>query len=278
VTSPLSRGISIYKQEGVKALSVRTLRKIHRNIYPKLMTVRGHYSLTLNDCSVNFSAPTATMVDRNCGRFRSEKQEIQDLIDEIREDDIVYDIGANTGLYTLFAAMACPNGLIVAFEPYPPNLNLLKRDIARNGLENVAVRNVALSDSIGTTNFSQPDKDDIGYGSSSIQTDQSDSTVEVPVTTGDQLVANGEVAAPNIIKIDVEGAEPLVLAGLEDLLSEPDCRTVYCEVHLPGEEKRPSVEDFGSSPESLRERLEEFGFGVEYAHDRGSEIFYKFKK
>jgi FkbM family methyltransferase len=274
----ITRGISIYKQEGAKALSQRALQKILRETYCKSMSVRGRYSLTLDDLTLTFSAPTATMVHRNRGRFKSERQELRDLINEIQEGDVVYDIGANTGLYTLFAAMACPNGEVIAFEPYLPNLNLLKQDVSRNKLQNVDIRGVALSNSTGNISFSQPEKDNVGYGSSSIETDQPEATIEVPTTTGDQLVADDEIPAPNVVKIDVEGAESLVLKGLENALSGQSCRTVYCEVHLPGVEKRPSVEDFGSSPEAIQKYLENFGFTIEQVHNRDSEIFYKARK
>lgn len=279
MTSVVTRSISIYKEEGATTLLKRGLRKIHRDAYCKSMSVRGRYSFTLTDHTITFSAPTPTVVKRNRSRFKSEKQELADFINEIKEGDVVYDVGANTGLYTLFAAKACPDGEVIAFEPYPPNLDLLKQDVARNQLQNVEIVDVALSDSVGNIEFSQPSEDDVGYGSSSIEADESEATIEVPTTTGDQLIADGEIPAPNVIKIDVEGSEPLVLEGLEKALSAPSCRTVYCEVHLPGVDKRPSVEDFGSSAEDIENRLREFGFTVERLHSsRGSEIFYKAKK
>jgi FkbM family methyltransferase len=266
--------MSIYKQEGAKTLFQRVFQKT----YYKAMSAHGRYSLTLNGLTVTFSAPTSTMVNRNRHRFESEKFELQDFISEIQEDDVVYDIGANTGLYTLFAAAVCPDGEVIAFEPYPPNLNLLKQDIDRNNLQNVNIKNVALSDSIGSISFSQPEEDDVGYGSSSIETTQSKASIEVPTTTGDQLIADGEIPAPNVIKIDVEGAEPLVLRGLENALTGQSCRTVYCEVHLPGVEERPSVKDFDSSPEEIQKQLEYFGFTVRQVRDRDNEILYKAEK
>jgi len=212
-------------------------------------------------------------------RFKSERKELRDFLSEIEKGDVVYDVGANTGLYTLFAAKACPDGEVIAFEPYPPNLGLLKQDVARNQLQNVEIVDMALSDSVGSIEFSQPDKDDVGYGSSAIEATESEATIEAPTTTGDQLIADGEIPAPSVVKIDVEGSEPLVLEGLETTLSASSCRAVYCEVHLPGADKRPSVEDFGSSPEDIRNRLKEFGFTVKVLDSRGeNEIFYKAHK
>lgn len=277
--SAIRRWISIYQEEDAITFLRRVLRDLHRDIYCKLMPIMGYYTLAVNNHTVTFSAPSSTMVRRNRLRFKSENKELRDFLDEIKEDSVVYDVGANTGLYTLFAAKACPDGEMIAFEPYPPNLGLLKQDVARNQLQNVRVIDMALSDSVGSIEFSQPDEDDVGYGSSSIETNESEGTIEVPTTTGDQLIADGEIPAPNVVKIDVEGSEPLVLEGLETALSASSCRTVYCEVHLPGEDRRPSVEDFGSSPEDIQNQLEEFGFTVEELDNRAeNEMFYKAHK
>ena len=279
MTSVVTRGLSIYKEEGATTLLNRALRKLHRDTYCKAMSIRGQYSFTLEKHTVTFSAPTPTMVRRNRMRFKSERKELRDFLSEIEKGDVVYDVGANTGLYTLFAAKACPDGEVIAFEPYPPNLGLLKQDVARNQLQNVEIVDMALSDSVGSIEFSQPDKDDVGYGSSAIEATESEATIEAPTTTGDQLIADGEIPAPSVVKIDVEGSEPLVLEGLETTLSASSCRAVYCEVHLPGADKRPSVEDFGSSPEDIRNRLKEFGFTVKVLDSRGeNEIFYKAHK
>lgn len=276
--SAISQGISICQEKGVSTLFRKGLRKLHQDAFCKYISIRGQYSFTLEDHTVTFSAPTLTMVKRNHGRFKSEKKELRDFLNEVGEDDIVYDIGANTGLYTLFAAKACPDGEVIAFEPYPPNLIMLNKDVARNQLQNIEIIDMALSDSVGNIEFNQPDEDDVGYGSSSIEANESETTIEVPTTTGDKLIADSEIPEPNVVKIDVEGSEPLVLEGLENALSAPSCRTVYCEVHLSGVDHRPSIEDFGSSEEDIANRLREFGFTVERLQSRGSEILYKAQK
>lgn len=278
MASIISRGISIYQEEGATTLLRRALQKLYRDAFYKSISIRGQYSFTLEGHTVTFSAPTPTMIKRNRQRFKTEKKELRDFLNEIEEDDIIYDVGANTGLYTLFAAKACPDGEIVAFEPYPPNLGLLKQDVARNQLQNVEIVNMALSDSVGSIGFSQPDEDNVGYGSSTIETNGFEGTIKVPTTTGDQLIADGEIPTPNVVKIDVEGAEPLVLEGLKKALSAPSCRTVYCEIHLPGMDKRPSVEDFESSAEDIENQLRELGFTVERLHSMEVEIFCKAQK
>jgi FkbM family methyltransferase len=276
--SLIARGVDIYNEEGAAPLLKKTLQKIHRQTYYKINTIRGQYSLTLSNQTVKFSAPTRAMVKRNQSRFKSENRVLENFINEISEDDVVYDIGANTGLYTIFGAKACPNGRVISFEPYPPNLDILKKDIARNNLLNVNVLEIALSDSVGSIKFSQPDVDDIGYGSSSIETRESKSTIEVPTTTGDHLISEGKIPSPNVVKIDVEGSEPLVLKGLEKSLSDSRCRTLFCEVHLSSSDHRPCIEDFGSSLEDIQNQIRQYGFTVEQLDSRGDEILLRAQK
>ena len=276
MSSLFDRSISIYEKEGASSLIRKALRKIYKDTYYTVLSIRGHYSLALENQSIEFSAPSLNTIKRNRKRFMSEKAELRDFISEISPDDVVYDIGANTGLYTLFAADKHSNGEVIAFEPYPPNINILKQDINRNKLQNIVVIEMALSDSVGTVEFSQPETDDVGYGSSSIEAEKAEGSIEVPTTTGDQLIADGEIPPPNVVKIDVEGAEPLVLEGLEHTLSTEDCRTIYCEVHLSGSDRRPSVEDFGSSLDDIRSRLSDLGYRVQKIGSRSdTEVFLK---
>lgn len=262
VTSLADRALAVYRKDGALSLSKKALHKLYTETYSRTMSARGHYSLSLDDRTVEFSATTPTLVKRNRQRFQSESEEIRDFLDSIDEDEVVYDIGANTGLYSLFAATKCHRGTVIAFEPYPPNAEVLHRDRDRNEMNNIQILEYALSDSEGEIDFSQPKEDDIGFGSSSIDAMRSGDVITVPTTTGDTLVRDDKIPTPNVIKIDVEGAEPLVIDGMEETLAAPSCRTIYCEVHLPGISKRPSIKDFGSTPNELEAKLEELGFSV----------------
>ncbi len=279
MTSLADRAVSVYREDGALVLGKKTLRKLQTKSYCQAVSLLGHYSLTLDDQTVEFSAPTPTMVKRNRRRFQSEREEVRSFLNTIEPEDTVYDVGANTGLYSLFTATKCRRGTVAAFEPYPPNIEILKQDIDRNGFQNIEVVESALSDSVGEIEFSHPEGDDVGYGSSSIDVEGGNNALTVPTTTGDTLVSDGELPSPNVVKIDVEGAEPLVIEGMKETLSAPECRAVFCEIHLPGSERRPSIENFGSSPEDFRSKLESFGFTIEEIESsRGSEIAIKAEK
>lgn len=273
----IREGIKILSEEGPISFLREVLGYFHGTIY---WSIYDSYTLSILDTEVAFTGPNRTVVRRNTRRFDSEKSELTDLLREIKPDDVFFDIGANTGLYTLFAAKHCPAADVVAFEPYPPNVRLLKHDTEQNNLENVDVRREALSDSMGTVEFDQPEQEDAGYGSGSIQarSGNSHSTVEVPAKSGDELISNDEIPVPNIIKIDVEGAEPLVVEGMKSALSNPDCRLVYCEIHRGDIGYRPSISDFGMTLADMKTRFEEFGFNIEELQNRETEVLLKMQK
>lgn len=264
------------KNEGPTQLMKKGMIKAYKNTYYNALVARGHYSLEIDGISAIFTAKKEKEVDRNHQRLEIEKNIIADLLNEVNEDDTVYDIGANTGLYTIFAAHKCKNGDVVAFEPYQPNIETLKDNLSYNDLRNVDVVDVALSDSTGEVEFSQPDNYEVGYGSSSISAYDTANSITVPTTRGDELITCGEIPKPNVVKIDVEGAEQLVVDGLKDGLKSPSCRLLYCEVHLPRKDGlRPSITDFGSSLSELQSTLEDFGFDIDIIERSSSDVHIK---
>jgi|AntRauTorcE11898_2_1112593.scaffolds.fasta_scaffold00669_3 FkbM family methyltransferase len=272
--SKIREGLKILMEEGPSSFIQEVLHYILETVR---YTIVGSYTLSIGDTSVSFTAPNPRVVKRNKRRFETEQRELTDLLREIEDNDVFFDIGANTGLYSLFAAKRAKSVEVVAFEPYPPNVRLLKHDIERNNLGNISVREVALSDSEGKVEFNQPEIEDIGYGSGAIDSsgDNSSARVEVPATKGDELISKGEIPAPNIVKIDVEGAEPLVLDGMEDALGRSECRLVFCEIHLNDVEHRPSISDFGVSLSDMKLRFEKLGYEVEELQTKGAEVLLK---
>lgn len=144
---------------------------------------------------------------------------------------VVWDVGAHIGYHTLaFANLTGPNGRVVAFEPNPSNYNWLLQHLTANPhlAGRIEAKAVALTNIVGEQLFhcSVTEKNsDLGYlDNSGIPADrirrevyESLETVTVSVTTGDYLVADGQ-CAPTFMKIDVEGAEMLVLEGSRQTL------------------------------------------------------------
>ena len=128
-----------------------------------------------------------------------------------KRGDTFWDVGAHKGFMTLAAAsMVGPDGRVVAVEPAAANLRFLRRHIAWNQERNVEVVPVALSDAEGQAAFA-------GTGSS-IAFRMGVGPETVQVTTVERLVAERDLPRPQVLKIDVEGAEAAVLRGMGSLL------------------------------------------------------------
>jgi FkbM family methyltransferase len=139
------------------------------------------------------------------GSYEAEKQ--RSFSGVVRPGAVVYDIGANVGFYTLLsAALAGPSGKVYAFEPLPRNLRFLRRHIGINKLTNVEVIEAAVSDREGTAMFD--DTANAAMGSLSAR-----GSLKVRTVAIDDLAAQGLLRPPDMVKIDVEGAEADVLAG-----------------------------------------------------------------
>lgn len=125
----------------------------------------------------------------------------------IKQGDVVFDIGAHVGFYTILASeLIGETGKVFAFEPLPRNIFYLERHIKINKCENVKIIKTAVSDKEGIAFLS--DNCDSSY-SRIIE----DSGIEVKTVAIDNLVGSGKLPIPNVIKIDVEGAEFSVLKG-----------------------------------------------------------------
>lgn len=130
----------------------------------------------------------------------------------IRPGDVVFDLGANVGFYTLIAATATgPSGKVYAFEPLPRNLTFLRRHLDENDVRNVEVVAAAVADSSGVFAFEEAESPSMGRLGSS-------GTLQIPTVSLDEMLLEGRVSAPHVLKVDIEGGERLALEGARRLL------------------------------------------------------------
>lgn len=144
----------------------------------------------------------------------------------IGDGAVVYDVGANVGIYSLLASLrAGPSGRVYAFEPLESNLRHLRRHITLNKLRNCTVLEQAVCNEEGTRSFSAA-----GFDSSMAHL-APDGELRVSSTTLDNCVYGVKrLRPPDIIKIDVEGAELEVLEGCDRIVSEFH-PTIFLEIH-----------------------------------------------
>ena len=142
-----------------------------------------------------------------------EKAEFDWLLPKVRENDVIWDIGANIGIYCITLSKAKSGVVVEAFEPWPETIEKLKVNLRNNRVSNVNIHEIALSNKVGQIGFvSLPDAPGCNHMATN-------SGICVETTTGESVVENG-TAKPDIIKIDVEGFEPEVLDGMRNLLKD----------------------------------------------------------
>lgn len=202
-------------------------------------------------------------------RFRDlshERPIIEDFLTALNSDDTFYDIGANVGTYTCFAAAELGPSRTVAFEPEPENADRLQENLERNNL-NAEIIQVALSDTDGTVDLSLTG-DEAGEGEHTIATNDGGRTLEVKTARGDSIIEEHKLPKPTVVKVDVEGAELSVLRGLRETLDE-NCRLIYVEVHTK------KITGFDEDPSEIKNFLTEVGFEVTEISRRGTTVFLK---
>jgi FkbM family methyltransferase len=153
-----------------------------------------------------------------------EAQYVEALRKIIKQDQTVFDIGANIGFYSvLFSGWVGPNGRVIAYEPDPDNLKLLRRNLELNNCRNVVVRPVALAAQSGNEIFSIDPvthmTGHLGAGATYAATifgNSKENLISVPTSTLDEEVTR--FGAPDIIKMDIEGGEYDALRGGAALL------------------------------------------------------------
>jgi FkbM family methyltransferase len=157
---------------------------------------------------------------------------------------VVLDIGANTGVYTLLAALANPNVQVIAFEPVPFIFNHLSHNIHINQLEGrCAARQEAVSNMMNTAQLHVP-FGDLPSSSSLLNEGfrgYAGYKITVPVVTIDSMCEHAD-----LVKMDVEGFEPQVLDGMSRLLdtSKPNI-IVECNPDGPYKEIQARLSKYG---------------------------------
>src|SRR4029079_13585018 len=142
----------------------------------------------------------------------------------------IADVGANWGYFTLVAAPAVgPSGSVVALEPDPRQFDALSRNVALNGFAHVQCIEAAASSSEGRVTLAGFADEGANRGVSRIGDSGQGPTVDVRSVGLDALVPGP--AAIDLVKIDVEGAEDLVLEGMRDGLRSRRYRALILEIH-----------------------------------------------
>jgi FkbM family methyltransferase len=176
---------------------------------------------------------------------------------------MIFDVGAHHGESVRQYRMLFPAATICSFEPFPDSFAKLQKVITN--LSNVRSFNVALADRVGEAEFNAnqysatnsllttaPDVENVWPGG---QVDTRE-RIRVPTTTLDAFCREHSIDTIDLLKLDVQGAEPRVLKGGEETLRQGKVRLLYTEIlTLPAYQGQISFEEF------LR-MMREYGFDL----------------
>jgi FkbM family methyltransferase len=148
-----------------------------------------------------------------------------------------------------------PSAQIHAFEPVPERIEQLHAHVQHNGASGIVINPCAVGAGNGSFSFFAVHQGNTG-ASSLVRRAASDLEIRVPVVTLDAYTARKEIDRVDVIKIDVEGAELLVLSGGTKLLSGDDAPAIFFEA----DDKLSA--SFGVSIRQTKELLTGHGYGI----------------
>jgi FkbM family methyltransferase len=178
------------------------------------------------------------------GHVEYEPKTAECLHDHLGPGGVFVDIGANHGYFSMLAgALVGPAGRVVSFEPNPEVFAQLKTHVRLNGFEDrVTLEQVALGDapSDSAELFISQNRENSGLSSLTPARSTLDlgwlspaHTIPVRVETFDRWFAQSGLTRVNLVKIDVEGAEGRVVAGMSDAIRSGRIGALLCET-VPG--------------------------------------------
>jgi FkbM family methyltransferase len=168
---------------------------------------------------------------------------------------IIFDIGANTGIYSFIAAVGNAMARVYAFEPNPNVFEYLTRNLAANSLENTKLEPTAITDYDGTIDL-HITSEAVSTSSSTIPSSKFNKFIEVPAMKLDTYCRMKNITEVSLLKIDTECTEHLVIKGGLDVIIR-DQPIMICEV-LQGHTER-----------FLQELLDPIGYEYYWLSDKG---------
>lgn len=197
---------------------------------------------------IYFFAPSPLLRARAATLLSKEADTIR-WIDSFEENSVLWDIGANVGVFSLYAAV-CRKVNVLAFEPSAANFHVLARNIQLNRLsERVAAYCLAFSEftQLGVLNLASPQMggalSQFGHvGQMSRYAHQASGVVHGMIGLAiDEFISTFNPPFPNQIKMDVDGLELPILRGATQTLRDPRLRSLMVELSLTNKEENNSA-------------------------------------
>ncbi|WP_440917870.1 FkbM family methyltransferase [Candidatus Pelagibacter sp.] len=205
-----------------------------------------YYEKIIHNRKIIFFCPSRWSLERVQSLYTKEPETLN-WIDGFQPNDseniIFWDIGANIGLYSIYAAVKFKNIDIISFEPSTSNTRTLSRNISINNLESkISIFPLALSDKENIISYFNETKfleggsnsnfnSNIDYRGEIIKDSQIKNKYNLFGTSIDNLILKKILRVPKYIKIDVDGIEHLILKGAENLLKNENLKELSIEMN-----------------------------------------------
>ncbi len=238
--------------------SAATGGRLHLQVEHQIRTALGDRAVvTLEFPEVGeirmFLNPDDKMVTvRIAGEKIWEPNETYWFLKAVKEGQVVLDIGANVGYYTLIGGVLVgEQGRIYAFEPDPVGFGFLEKNVRLNGLTNVVLEQKAVSNQSGSIRLylAKENKGD----HRTHQTEEERESIEVGAVALDDYFKDYE-GRIDFVKIDTQGAEAVIIEGMDQLIKDNDDMRMVVEFWPYG------LSQFGADSNELLEKLRSYGF------------------
>jgi FkbM family methyltransferase len=195
-------------------------------LHKSVSTKYGKLSFTIND----------EMTQNRVDNYFKDEPEIFDWIESFKENDTIWDIGANIGSYACY--MALKGHAVKAFEPISYNYNLLNQNAKLNQLDNLNAFCLAFND-VTKIDYIYMQFDKIGWGCNNFGDETNfNGTRMFKAKNKESLVGYSmddfikifNLEVPNHIKIDVDGIEHKVIQGALNTLKHKNLKSIYIEL------------------------------------------------
>tara|TARA_Y100000389_G_scaffold176382_1_gene187856 strand:+ start:583 stop:1485 length:903 start_codon:yes stop_codon:yes gene_type:complete len=218
-----------------------------------------YYNKDIEGKKIKFFCPTTRCLKRVNSLYQKEPETLNWINNfeknlNINKEKIVFwDIGANIGLYSIYAAVKFTNIEIISFEPSTSNTRTLSRNISINKLyDKIKILPIALADKsniiskIKETSFVEGSSmstfgNNLNYMGVKTDDEKIKNQYQILGNSIDYLVENKTLKIPNYIKIDVDGIENLILRGATNTLKKKELVEISIELNPTNKEQYENI-------------------------------------
>lgn len=148
---------------------------------------------------------------------------------EIQSNDIVIDIGANSGFFSIFAAKKANKGRVISFEPVPYLIKKIEENIKENKISNITLEQIAISNTNSSSEFYISNTHSGCH--SLFKRDNLDKKITVKTMTLENYCSVNNIGKINLLKLDCEGAEYDIFNSLSESFLKKNVEKISMEYH-----------------------------------------------